>query len=279
MSLEMIEKITTKFPLVKYSMLGGEPTQHSQFSEILNFFSRKKLEAELITNLLFNKEILNTIISHLDIFWNMSILANAMELDTSNRLDVWKYNYITLEENNYSCCLAITITKNNINSIVEYIKNLYNEVQFKYLRLGIDLCGNAEWIVNNKSIGKVFEYMDQYGQYQGFHFVSDCQVPPCINNEGIKLWHGSNTLPCDVFPPADVFPDGAISYCYPLKEDVKLNSIFNYNSVGDIMRELIYRYVDLHRKTKLPTECYKCEYYESNICQGVCLGTRSNIIK
>ena len=63
MSLEFIKKLLQRFPEIKgFNLLGGEPTQHGQFIEILDLLEEKEINMKLISNLLFDNKILEKII-------------------------------------------------------------------------------------------------------------------------------------------------------------------------------------------------------------------------
>jgi len=264
MSLEVIQNILTNYTTLNhYKILGGEPTLHSEFSKVLELFKGK--QASLMTNLLFDEKIFNMIENNIQIFWYDAILVNGMELEKNNRLDIWLDNFIKFKNLNYSCCVAITITKKNINDIIDYIKMLYDKTKFIYLRVGIDIFENAEWIINNKLIGKVFKEIVNFSENK-FDFNTDCIVPSCINNRR-ESWTNMN-CPTEKYP-IDIFQD-SVNICYPTKSLVGLD-----RSEKPINEKIIRKKLAMKLKKidiKLPKECYKCNDYKSNICKGICLG-------
>ena len=68
----------------------------------------------------------------------------------------------------------------------------------------------------------------------------------------------------------DVFADGTVSYCYPLKNVIDLK-MKEYNSVPEIQSALNVEYQIAKSKICLPEECSKCEFKKCGICEGPCL--------
>ena len=68
----------------------------------------------------------------------------------------------------------------------------------------------------------------------------------------------------------DVFADGTVSYCYPLKNVIDLK-MKEYNSVSEIQSALNVEYQISKSKICLPEECSNCEFKKYGMCEGPCL--------
>jgi len=274
MELETVAALLDRFSSAEFQLLGGEPTQHPLFGEILELFAARGKRASLVSNLLYDADIRDLISAHLDLFRDQWILANAMELDQQDRLPAWRDNFLALRAQGYECKLAITVTPDNIGSILGYTRELHREVEFRQLRIGLDLYGNAEWVVRNREIGDLFAAFDALGNEAQFSFTSDCQVPACVNQQR-ESWHSVSRCSS---PPLDVFPNRSACYCYPLKNRIKHKDVLEHDSVDELRDWFGRAYQDrqfrLKRKRAFPEACYDCGYYWCGDC-CICLGAMS----
>jgi hypothetical protein len=78
---------------------------------------------------------------------------------------------------------------------------------------------------------------------------------------------------CGDAAPTDIFPDGTSSFCYPLREVIKLDSS-KYNDFGEVENDMIMRYKTIESIIELPEPCKGCPFNRSGECAGPCLGMR-----
>tara|TARA_R110002051_G_scaffold129565_1_gene203236 strand:- start:712 stop:1638 length:927 start_codon:yes stop_codon:yes gene_type:complete len=274
-------------------ILGGEPTQHSNFTGIIDTVIKRKLKVNLVSNLLFGEGIKNYIVKNIRAFrW---VLPNCAELDEKNRLKTWKKNYLALYaayestwgfEENPRLYLSITISRDfKERNHFEYIKWLVGQVHHRVnaIRIGLDLTGT--YLINNKELGKELTKILRFGEANNISVVSDCQVPPCLwegetyesvmaNSRGFATFNvRKNETTCG-FLPIDVFPDGTSTQCYPLKGTVNVNDVFEVR--GESKRKSLEdsyekKYVDNYKRYDIPHECAVCVFYK-NGCNGICAG-------
>ena len=284
MSIETFSKALDHVNHHKYDgqvkILGGEPTQHSNFQGIINEVIKRDLKVDLISNFLFGQETLDYIVDNIQHFnW---FLPNAMELDQHNRMKLFKKNYNTLYDlvkekygidrrKDAKFFLAYTLSK-DYETTYNYLLWLVKELQGKVacVRLGIDLTGS--YVINNKKLGMVIDKITHLAELNNFTVYFDCQVPPC-------LWNSPRSFSTNVKPesstcgwyPTDMFPDGTMIRCYPTKEETKLKKLFDYENVEEIKAELNRQYVDKYNEYGTPSECLNCLHYKVR-CNGICLG-------
>ena len=67
MSLETFVSILDKQENNEIKLLGGEPTQHSKFKDILNICEERNTHVTLISNFLFSQEIREFIIKYINL--------------------------------------------------------------------------------------------------------------------------------------------------------------------------------------------------------------------
>jgi sulfatase maturation enzyme AslB (radical SAM superfamily) len=284
MSIETFSKALDHVNHHKYDgqvkILGGEPTQHSDFPGIINEVIKRDLKVDLISNFLFGEETLQFIEQNIDHFnW---FLPNAMELDQHNRMKLFKKNYMRLyslvkqkyginPQNDARFFLAYTLSKDyetTYNYLLWLIKELDGKVPC--IRIGIDLTGS--YVINNKKLGALIDRIYQLAERNKFYVYFDCAVPPC-------LWDTPRPFSTYVSPedgtcgwyPTDMFPDGTMIRCYPTKSETKLKTLFEYPNIETIKQELNDQYRTKYSEIGTPKECLECIHYKVR-CNGICLG-------
>jgi organic radical activating enzyme len=83
MTIEMVDKIINHYHLdghrEEITILGGEPTQHPDFINILNYIFSKNIKINLVSNFLFGKTTRDYLIENIkNVRW---VFPNAAELN------------------------------------------------------------------------------------------------------------------------------------------------------------------------------------------------------
>ncbi|MCF7870401.1 MAG: radical SAM protein [Candidatus Omnitrophica bacterium] len=278
---EMVDKTNSQIKL-----LGGEPTQHPQFKEIIEILIRKKRRVTLISNFLFDDETLNIILEALEHI-EIHFLVNATDLDKKNRMEKWSKNYNTIFKFLYAkdkeeyMSIGITLYDQSLKYYLNYIDFLKkNILKIERFRLSIAFPGSKEeknnfYIINNKELGKTIVSLVYKIVDMGIKPSIDCILFPCMFNNKeeykyIRKFSQEFRFKCNA-APCDLFPDKTISYCYPLKEKIKIN-FDNYLKSKPIQEDLRLRYKILEEQIEKPVACKSCEYFKKNLCDGPCLG-------
>jgi len=275
------------------TILGGEPTQHSNFTGIVDYIISRGHKINLVSNLLFGKRTLDYITSNIrHIRW---ILPNGAELNEKNRMNLFKKNYLSLYtayantwtfRDNARLFIAITLSSDwKERKMFEYVKWLHNELGGKLnaIRLGVDLTDT--YMVNNKDLGSEITKILKFAKYNNIRIVSDCQIPPCMwegktkesiieNSMGFATFKvpGYDTI-CG-FMPLDIFPNGSSIHCYPLQDKLKIDNVLNIkgeNSILSLRDEFDKLYEENHKNYTLPKDCLECVFYKTE-CNGICGG-------
>jgi organic radical activating enzyme len=297
MSIEMVDKIIDHYrlnnPNEEITILGGEPTQHSNFTGILDYIFSKGLKINLVSNFLFGKNTREYLIENIkNIKW---VLPNAAELNEKNRIVLFKKNYIEIYkayantwgfEEHPRLHLALTMSSDWKNrNFYEYVKWLYHELDGKInsIRLGLDLTGT--YLINNKEMGQEMTKILKFGLYNQIKITSDCQVPPCLwegKTKGAVMENSLNFATFKIpeyeticgFMPLDVFPDGSSIHCYPLEDKVKIDNILEIsgkNGILGLREEFDKLYINNHKNYSIPQDCLDCVFYKTE-CNGICGG-------
>lgn len=275
------------------TILGGEPTQHSNFTGIVDYIISRGHKINLVSNLLFGKRTLDYITSNIrHIRW---VLPNGAELNEKNRMNLFKKNYLSLYtayantwtfRENARLFIAITLSSDwKERKMFEYVKWLHNELGGKLnaIRLGVDLTDT--YMVNNKDLGNEITKILKFAKYNDIRVVSDCQIPPCMwegktkesiieNSMGFATFKvpGYDTI-CG-FMPLDIFPNGSSIHCYPLQDKLKIDNVLNIkgeNSILSLRDEFDKLYEENHKNYTLPKDCLECVFYKTE-CNGICGG-------
>jgi len=287
---EYIDKIPDKNRGIK--LLGGEPTQHPEFKKFFQHILDRNRSVTLISNFLFEDDIKDFIIEKIrDGYANrIHFLINSTTLDVGKtRMQTFKNNYNSIYqvlyeinyEENLSCGITIEEDK-DLKYYLQYIdflkENLY---KIERLRISLPFPGDEkdkgpEKIINNKDMGnKIVSIV--YKAINSFIKPSiDCIILPCMfeNKEELKLikkFAEQVRYRCGENAPTDIFSDNTMSYCYPLRETVKIN-INKYKNLIDSSNALISTYKIIEDIVEKPDECKTCSYFKSRECNGPCLG-------
>ena len=267
---ELLDHFDVKGSREEVTILGGEPTQHSNFIGLMDYIISRGYKVNLVSNLLFGKRTLDYIVTNIrHIKW---VLPNGAELDEKNRLNLFKKNYLSLYtayantwgfEENSRLFIALTLSSDwKERKMYDYIKWLYHALDGKLnaIRLGLDLTGT--YLINNKEMGEEVTKILKFGMYNNIRVTSDCQVPPCLWEGKTKESIIQNSLDFATFKvkgydkicgfmPLDIFPDGSSIHCYPLQDKVKIDNVLS---------------VDLSKLTNMSTSTLFCFKIESICC-------------
>lgn len=298
MSLDTLKKIIQKIkkgadirserPHIK--LLGGEPTQHPHFKEILDYLHNEKVPCTLISNFLFSEEILNVVLKYVEVGNIQGFLVNATELDKNNRIEIFKKNYNTIydvlyakdRERHITCGLTIdkdTSTDYYLNYLDFLMKHL---ITIEEMRLSLSFPGQKEhkndfYFLNNTDFGDKLVFIVHKLLSLNVPAHLDCIQFPCMYKGKEerkfmeKFFRGSNKPPCGrKSGPTDYFPDETAIYCYPNK-DIKVDTSLFDTNIG-IEEALRMKYQIARSMLKLPEACEKCGFRKSGACDGPCVG-------
>ena len=294
---ELLDHFDVKGSREEVTILGGEPTQHSNFIGLMDYIISRGYKVNLVSNLLFGNRTLDYITTNIrHIQW---VLPNGAELDEKNRLNLFKKNYLSLYtayantwgfEENPRLFIALTLSSDwEERKMYDYIKWLYHALDGKLnaIRLGLDLTGT--YLINNKEMGKEVTKILKFGMYNNIRVTSDCQVPPCLWEGKTKESIIQNSFDFATFKvkgydkicgfmPLDIFPDGSSIHCYPLQDKVKIDNVLKISGENNILTlrdEFDDLYRDNHKNYKIPQDCLDCVFYKTE-CNGICGGCLEN---
>jgi len=283
MSLDFIDRFLKHFSdsISFLNLLGGEPTQHRNFTKIIEKLIKYNVIWQLTSNLLFSKSILKFLSKNTKC--QKGLLANGMELfEKRNRFKTFKRNYNelcktsrTFDSNNKvmmdGLVLAFTLSQKSTPELFrKYINTLKNELtDMSIIRIGLDL-SNTD-IANNTIYGDTIRAIQEELPRCSIRF--DCQIPPCIFNYDPNkiLYRYVYMFSSCVSAAMDIFYDKSCILCFQTRH-IKVNNIFDFNSMLELRKELRTQYKEKERSVDILKVCRSCYYYLDNQCHSLCVG-------
>jgi len=253
------------------SLLGGEPTLHPQFFDILNLLNNEGLVINIFTNGIFSSHTIEVIKKNQPV--KMNLLVNTNELH-ENTKDDWQKILHVFKEIPYYIVLGFTIYHPNFNA--DFLVELCNKYNLlKHIRLGIAqpiINQNNDYLNSNcyKQVGqKIVELSNLCNQYD-ISLWFDCGFTLCMFDEKqLELLKKNDVhlqFSCGV--TIDVGTDLKVWNCFPLSSlhNTKLDQ---FATTQDIRNYYIAK-LSSYFQVGLYSHCKKCKYFLSKQCAGGC---------
>jgi radical SAM protein with 4Fe4S-binding SPASM domain len=250
-----------------FSLLGGEPTQYSNFNEINKI--AKDFEVVLLTNGLFKDIETNNINTFV-------INCNLPESYTKEEMELFISNIKKIKEKGQNIVLRHNII--NHNTPYEFIFDLCKEFDVKNISYSITTPNSDK---TNKFTD--FEHKDELS-HKIISFVKECvknnihpgmsrPIPFCLFNykdRRFMLHHGGMIETCH--PTEGVYvvnPDMSVYPCCALH--FKGPNILDLNNEKDISDHYSKKIKDLKWSKHIFSKCTSCIYLKRKTCHGGCL--------
>lgn len=261
------------------SLLGGEPTLHPDFVDIVSYLIARGFNITVFTSGIMSA---NTLKKAKGLFLNMEqgrlnfvCNINDPELSPKNEASKVKeflsiFGYMTIAGFN------IYRTDFNMEFLFHHIKSFYMN---RSIRIGLahPIPGGKNQFISISDIdiiiNRLYSYLPLMGRLR-LQPSLDCGFPLCrLTDEqmgGFVKLSGSN-IKFSCGPAIDIGPDMTVWNCFPLASYHK-RSIFEFDS----FREIVDYYKRFNNAIKseitgLYEECDECWYREDGFCAGGCL--------
>lgn len=243
MTLDFIRRVVESEPSAPVRLLGGEPTLHPQFGDIMDYAATSKRRIDLLSNMTFGDAALRTII---DAARRTPVLmiANATDLDGAMR-ERWMRNYWALRDAVVMLMPGITLMQGR--DYRGYARRLLEDTRPKMFRLSMQMPSRDSYI-GDKEYGRQFTDIERMCRERGVMATMDCVVFPCMFDDEPPA--GFSTACTHV--PLDLFSDGMAAYCFPLMGKVE-------REIGPGLRESLRAdYEERAAERPLPERCQSC---------------------
>lgn len=258
--------------LIPISMLGGEPTLHSRFGDMLNYLASYQgspgIKLLLITNgaqLLEHTEQLRKINS--EVLLNCNAVGKAA---LPNILSVLVTSGIPVVP-------SLTI---GTTSVIDEVHRLGGLGVDRVRMAAASGCGASfeDFYKQKDTVLDAYAVAASYGMQIN---MDCCKIPTCIFSDYEKKLLRTYNIDCpigDVFNAscssnADILPNGKLIHCMPLYTDSPRFSYYDFNNALEV-----YRYTNnvatarLHSKIAADSKCYSCDEFQKGLCSAGCLG-------
>ncbi len=280
MSLENVRKAIaflkrSEFPL--FRVMGGEPTIHPNFIEILRMVLDEGFSIDVLSNATWSEkcgEFFNRIPStHLRFLLNIDHPSNY-------KPKIWATVRHNLEMLRGRSGITLSFNLFEKRPRGDYVIDLANEFNIKHIRLSLSLP-----VLNAENSFLPIEELPQLAPYvmkfvkkaenRGIAVRFDNAVPLCMftsEQAGKLLLHGvidlSRNARCE--PIIDIGPDLSIWSCFCLSSLANRNLV-EFDTLADAKRYYAGVWEVYQGKVYPMEKCINCLYREKWNCQGGCL--------
>lgn len=283
-TIEQLNKILNwigKIPLQGHiGIIGGEPTLHSNFKEILfimgEFCNRNNIKTIIFTNGILLYKYLHLINDNFNFLVNVNKLNKKNKslliksLDLCNNLQMFKKNNITLGCNLYSL--------NNDYSYFWEIVDKYHDIT--QIRMSVtapilEQDKKDKFLYYNKMKPILFSFLNE-AKKRNLKISYDCnQIPICFFNsdeyEYIQTF-GEYKNTCN--PVVDITADFKASSCFGSYEDTLVDCNL-FENLNEIEAYFSKKMLQKTLQNNNYGQCKECEKFTYAQCQGGCLSFAS----
>lgn len=252
------------------SILGGEPTLHPQFPEILDILQKDlRTRVLLFTNGTFKESILELIIQKCKLMEDFTVFINFNHPDIigSKNYQRIKHNIKELIASNVGIVIRVNIYKPYQD--FEYVYKICEEFQIKVVSQTIcvpkDKMDVKEYFAGLQDT--MVDFVDHM-RAGGVRVMTDCNTMPQCLLPNLGPQYCNHGYPCT--PVIDIKPDLTAIRCFG--HDSEAVSIEGFASIDELMKHYIEN-VDLRIRgnKKVLDECNSCGKWETTKQSCVCL--------
>ncbi len=251
------------------SILGGEPSLHSDFEKIIQLLKENNVRATVFSNGTFSHEKLK--------YFDKDVVTGFV-VNYNPKKHYTEKEYDNLDKNTgFNVKLSYNITKVNLD--YKYIFDACKKYKINDVRFAV--CSPTTKFDNTflnlkeiKNSGKNIINFVKEGVKNNIKLDLDCSIPLCMFNEkDVFFFQKHVNMPANICKSAiDVNPDLSVYYCLPLS-NIKVKKLTEFDNLREI-NEYFDTQTNDHRNRHSFLECKTCKYWISKICQGGCLALK-----
>lgn len=275
MSLDNVEHILKMmYNIDHFQIMGGEPLLHSNILGILELIRSYGKTVTMVSNITVSTELLHTILRYYsDVI--TSWLINVDYPDTQKILFLRNYE---LFSNVGGVTLSTTLVPNGVTQSIERVKQVLNTLPAAspYIRISPYAPNHRDYKVYDFTMD-IYIFITAIWEKRKYFIIFDCSLNACEvhpllmhifkeDNYYIK-W---NTQICGGWGALDIMVDGSVIYCSSAPF-IKLNSIFEYDSIYTARLMMFYQWNDFVKNNPLKCGTTTCDKYSLGYCNGLCI--------
>lgn len=265
----------------KIQILGGEPTLHPDFVDMVAYLLDRKFEVSVFTSGIMSDKKLSDIDQYLSehVGTDLTFLCNVNEPSLSPAKETDRLHKF-LSRFGYATALGFNMYR--IDMDMTFLSDYVSRYKTKTnIRLGL-----ANPILGEKTDCLPVSQLHDLGQKvigflmdferNGIVPQIDCGMPLCaFSDEDLgqlyRLSGGRLHFRCE--PALDIGPDMMVWACFPLHK-VKKRSVFEFDSIHEMNKY----YLDLFKRLRdqgqrgIYDACLGCREYARGVCAGGCIG-------
>lgn len=277
---KVVEFLKKNNPHGSFSALGGEPTLHPKFNEVIDYINDNGLNIKMFSNGIISDDKLAHIARKKK--EQIHLIVNLNHPDESPKAQ-WEKTMKTFETIPDKVSVGFNIYKKDFDA--EFLVDIINRYGLeKRVRLGLS---QPVYGAKNEFI-PIEEYVDISEKivnlakkcYASGIFVGlDCGFVLCMFTElqvGTLLCNGCRpTFQCD--PIVDIGPDLDIWHCFPLSQvmNVKMTDYSDRQEIVDYYNSKTFAYRSIGAMDK----CLGCAHLKNGLCRGGCLSHTMSAFK
>ena len=262
----------SKTPEIKtIHLMGGEPTLHPDFEQIVEYLLARDFHITVFSNLATNQApIYAQKLADLPVIWVVNINPPHTWNESQKRRIT-----ASLKSLGRKASITFNVMPDNENNTwaIELIKEYGLN---KVIKVGFvlpTLTGSNYYLDDdeyNVAAEKIVR-LAQEAANDDIRFEYECGVPTCVFSDeqlGI-LWKSGSAFDSSCCSRMDITPDGKIIYCLPLatKFAIPFSDFPTYPEAKHWFEKKLYPYRRLGRTEN----CYKCNLMRPDSCNGGCL--------
>ena len=284
MSLVNFQKCLTfisKSPKQIVRLIGGEPTLHPHFSEILKLIVDSKFaELHIFSNCIMNDNALASIIEAAKSI-RVLIIGNLNGAEICGSNGISRYDYVISQLKYAGIDITVGMNIYNPNMNFDYFFDSVRKHKIQTIRLSIA-------VLPMPSIKRVENYyqthIDKYIEFLlnahsiGCKVENDCNsIPMCyyssMQQEVVRTLYPELLIPAKCAPSIDILPNLDVIRCFGCKSLPRIN----LEAVSSASQMFAFFSCAIDRRYDRMTIdlCEACDYKKA--CRPACLGVLSNI--
>lgn len=257
-------------------LLGGEPTIHHMFDQLIEMTANNGFKITLLSNFIFTEKISSVINSSLNenIFSEFLINADFPDEYNNESYSIFLNNIKYLDYCPTKITLAVTVRDIKPLSAYQYLIDYYKNFDISRVRISLDVA-TLWYYLGNKEMGNHYYSVVRYLSEHGFIVNTElCAMSKCMFSEYEDNYLRAHCIGYDNLmtckPNLYIFPDLTVRYCasrpaesifsHSLKDFINIAHARNY---FESMNQLL---------SLQPKEiCKNCSFHNSKECRLNCL--------